>query len=676
MEKSKLNDILKENERRRKNLFPKYDPYTGEGSPIKRKLIEIPSLGFKAWLPEEMFTQPFFRSLIAANSLQEIIDTYPDINSNIDIINALNTERFICDFEFWAVLTITIHDKDSLKAIPFVLRPAQRKVLAELERLRTSGVPIYIILLKARQWGGSTLIQIYMMWIQQIHRSNWHLAVCAQDDSAAANVSEMYSRASESYPTDVGSITLKPYARSPKNRICEERGGIIGVGSVNNPRQFRSYNYPMIHASEVGLWGKTLKRDPEELAASLFSAVPTVPYSLIAIESTAKGIGNYFHKMWTNAVKGENGFSPVFVAWYEIENYISEIPNYEEFVNGFTDYDWFLWELGATLEGIKWYNDFKKGKGYSDHKMKEEYPSTAEEAFITSGMQVFHPAYIQAVEKDVMEADFLGDVHGASRTGIKAFSQITFAKSSTGRLSIWSKPDKTQLIKHRYAFFADIGGRTDKADFSVLRGIDRYWMLEGEDPEFILTWIGHIDQDLFAWKCAQICMAYALPEIGEYPLLAIETNSLKKTKSDGDHFFTVLNAIAPHYPNLYIRNDEEKVGDGFIPKYGFHTGTKSKGMIIDAHNAAARERYLKTLGEGDPDIFGYVERDIRAVNEMKWYETKPDGSMGAVEGQHDDIEICTAGCIWLSNVHMPEPFYVDEEYHGKRTRKTRSESDF
>ncbi|MBR5241403.1 MAG: hypothetical protein IKW05_05650, partial [Muribaculaceae bacterium] len=50
--------------------------------------------------------------------------------------------------------------------IPFKLNRPQRRLLAEMEEMRIKGKPIRIILLKARQWGGSTLVQIYMAWIQ------------------------------------------------------------------------------------------------------------------------------------------------------------------------------------------------------------------------------------------------------------------------------------------------------------------------------------------------------------------------------------------------------------------------------------------------------------------------------------------------------------------------------
>lgn len=671
----KLNfkEIIAENERRMAAFTAPYDPVKGIGSPIPRGLLSIPELDIEIYIPTEMFEKSeVLKSIFAYNSFQQF--QQDSGLSAADIVVSLNLDRLKYDFEFWAATCAVIKDRKTGADFNFVLRKAQRKLLARLEEMRRNNKPIWFVLLKARQWGGSTLVQMYMMWIQQIHKINWNLAVCAQDDAAASNISEMYTNAAEHYPKDVATITLKPYARSSKNRINKERGGIIGVGSINNPKQFRSYRYFMIHLSEVGVWENTLKRSPEELAASLMSSIPDVPYSLIGLESTAKGIGNYFHDMWISATEKKTGFEPIFVAWWEIEDYQEEIQDYKRFIEGMKDYDWFLWKIGATLEGINWYKNFKKSKNYRDHKMQEEFPSTAEEAFVSSGQKVYAPEYIEACEQDVREPEFVGDIAADGRMGENAFKNIHFIANPMGRISMWGRPDKTQLVKNRYCFFADIGGRTDEADFSVLRGMDRYWMMDGGDPEFILTWHGHLDQDLFAWQCAQVCMAFAIPEIDEYPLLAIEVNSLKKEASEGDHFYTVLNKIAPYYPNLYIRNDYEKVGASFVPKYGFHTNHKSKGMIIDTKNASMRERYNKDRGE--QEHYALIERDQRAINESKWFETKANGEMGAVEGKHDDIEVTSAGCNWLATEYMEKPYFMEERTKPVSQRRVKRASDF
>lgn len=667
-----FDSIILENRRRNQKLDAPYNPVTGEGSPISRTEVMFLDFGIHVLLPVTMVRVPWIAQLI---QLGTFTDYAKKIGATpIDVFMAYTQERYIHDFEYWAFQNIKIQDKRTLETIPFKLNQPQRKTLVEYENDRVSSRPIRAIIDKARQWGGSTLTEIYMMWIQQCHKTNWHMAICAQDDSAARNITAMYSRAAEMYPRETGTITLAPYERSPKNRICTERNSIIGVGSYLSPDQFRSYNYPMVHMSELGVWQDTMKRKAANVSQSLRSTVPFVPYSMIALESTAKGVGNFFHSEWLAAIEGTSHYHPIFVAWWEIEMYRIEIIDHRKFYETMTEYEWFLWNLGATLEGINWYRLTKAGENYTDWQMKEEYPSTWEESFQSSGHRYFDPAYVQALSQDVCPPEFVGDVFAKSRIGEDSIVNIKFSKLAKGPLWAWSMPDKTQLIRYRYCFFADIGGKSKTADWSVLSGMDRIWMIEDGDPEAILTYRTHMDQDLFAWKCVQICMAYAIPEIGEYPLLAIEFNSLQKEKGEGDHFYTVLNRIAEVYPNLYIRNDFEKVGDEFIPKYGFQTNQKTKTMIMDAQNAAARERYMRDFGEREG--YAYIEHDQRAINEMTWYEIKANGTLGAIDGKHDDIEITRAGISWLATDYMPKPFYVEDQKTGIIRPRVMRESNF
>ncbi len=645
--------IISENLKRLEELNRVYNPVTGEGSPIARMPVKLDDMDATLYLPESMIAEPWIIALIESGSFKrfaEITDT--DVR---DVQEMFVRERFRHDFEFWAVFTIIIQDKLTLQDIPFILRKAQLILLAELEGLRLAGKPIRIILLKARQWGGSTLVQFYMMWIQQIHKTNWHLAVCAQDDGASKNIGEMYQRACSVYPMAVGKISFKPYAKSPKNLINVERGGIIGVGSINNPDQFRSYNYPMVHISEAGVWQDTPKRTAAQLVQSLRSTVPRVAYSMIVIESTAKGVGNFFHREWLAARKKESGYAAVFVPWYRIDMYQSAMQpdEYEAFIDTMEEHDWFAWRQGATLEGIKWYNEFKASEKYEDSQMFEEFPTTPEEAFISTGSRVFPYVYIANARQTIKKYEHRGDIFPSGVADKKALEKIEFHENHTGigNLKVWIKPEpfivykgKRWLVQDRFCGFADIGGINRKADYSCIKILDRKWMLWGGIPETAAIWHGHLDQDLFAWKCAQLGKWY------NNMLLAIEANSLKKEKADGDYFITVLDNIAPHYDNLFIRNNHEAINSDYIPKYGFQTGRGNKEMIITS-----------LLGAFRGDVNGYPlynERDEDTLDECDWYERKPDGSMGAVEGKKDDRVVITAGAYWLATKYMSPPTLI------------------
>ena len=128
-------------------------------------------------------------------------------------------------------------------------------------------------------------------------------------------------------------------------------------------------------------------------------------------------------------------------------------------------------------------------------------------------------------------------------------------------------------------------------------------------------------------------------------MLPNETKDRKKEETiyEGDHFFTVLNEIADTYDNLYARSsDPDRTIEGAPVKYGWHTNKRTKYLAYDTSRAIIRERE-------------YIERDRRCVDEMTWLETKSDGSLGAIEGQHDDIIDTTAIGIYISSEEMSLP---------------------
>jgi len=659
--KNKIDEIIAINKARNAELFSFYDPVSGEGSPIPRtkinfKVYEDDEEDMCIYFPNRMIeTIPAVNILMETPCIETIIKSIYG-SSNDDLINqfldGITDDRLDHDFEFWAFVSAKIQDKETKVEIPFRLNKPQRKMLSTLESMRLSGIPIRIILLKARQWGGSTLVQVYMAWMQIRRRRNWHSAIIADVEDQARNIRNMYTRLASKYPEELGALTFAPFEGSAKVRIIKERNCIVNVGSAQKPEALRSFDIAMCHLSEVGMWRTTAQRSGEDLAQAIRAAVPDIADTLIVMESTAKGVGNFFHREWEDAESRKSSYVPVFVPWFEIERYHTDIEDIEAFINTMGEYEWNLFELGATLEGINWYIRFRANENYDDWRMKSEFPSFPQEAFQSTGHRAFAPQYILNLRKGVMRPKYIGDLYAKGTTGAESLIDIRFENLDQGHLYIWELPDKAIAVSNRYALFADIGGRTDKADWSVIRVIDRYWMVDGGQPVTVATWRGHMDQDMFAWKAAQLAKFY------NNGLLALETNSLDTTQSEGDHFLTVLNEIVNFYPNLYYRTDPEKVRQGLPVQWGFHTNIKTKAMIIDTLNGAARD-YIKGGG--------YIERDVRVCDEMDSYEIKPNGKYGAVVGKHDDLVMATAGCVWMAMFYMDTPRVMKEvvfDEHG------------
>jgi hypothetical protein len=345
---------------------------------------------------------------------------------------------------------------------------------------------------------------------------------------------------------------------------------------------------------------------------------------LVVKESTAKGVGNYFHASWIAAKEGRSTDVPVFVAWFEIEMYQMPIEGrVADFVESLSEYEGWLWEMGATLEGIQWYRWKLAGMLYDEWRMQSEFPSTDMEAFQSTGARVFPPSYVVNMRRGVTNPEFVGEVFADAASGREAMGNIRLEKMNGGGLLIWVMPDDDRW-RDRYVVAVDTGGTTVRADFSVISVFDRYMLLFGGALERVAVWRGHIDHDRLAWKAVQLARLY------HDALVVVEKNYLDAdVDNEGDASYTILNEIACCYANIYYSTPVEKIKQGAPLNYGWHTNKSTKPLAIDTLKKLIRDN-------------GYVEHYGIACDEADSYEWKPDGSMGAVEGAHDDVVMCTA----------------------------------
>lgn len=659
IESNDLTRILRLNDERNAELFAKYDPYTGIGSPIPRTRFYICENEY-ILLPDYLFRSGFICDITSSGSLAKYSEASGEKFS--DLYDFLNSIRIQYDFEYWAATCARIRDRESENIVPFILRRPQRKLLKALVSALFENRPIRVVLLKARQWGGSTLVQQFFAWIQIFHRKNWNSVIAAHTQTAAQSIREMFATMAEEHPKDVFDVELKAYAGTQHTKVLRDRGCIISVGSIMNPNALRSSALKMMHCSEVGMWKDTPKRKAADFITSMKSSVPRIPYTCIVLESTAKGVGDYFHKTWLEAEAGENGYEPVFVAWFEMPEYWEAFRDDDEkvrFVQSMTSKELYRFECGATLEGLKWYRAERKEQP-SDWIMQEEFPSTPEEAFISSGRLVFDLADIRLMTQFTSDPKFVGELSADALYGPRAIdSSLHFTPNIAGTLFLWAMPDDTQKIKNRYVVSMDIGGKSDKADWTVISVIDRYMLMKGGHEECIGTWRFHLDQDLAVWRAVQLAKFF------NNALLVVEFNSLDAKTTEGDHTLTILDEIVGQYSNIYYRDDPTKVREGLAPHYGFHTNQASKRDVI---TQLARRLRDKT----------FLENDKRMLDECAVYEQKANSaSFGALDGCHDDI-LMSRGIGLKVSTTMDLPVLIEEykETPHQNTGVVRTQSSF
>lgn len=685
--------ILAENDRRNKVISQVFNPVSGEGSIGKRKKVRIKDFPLRdMWLPVEMLKVPLVKQIIKYGSIAMWLESEMDVEATNEevhkVVEQLVRIRIEHDFAFWCAVYIYISPKGGGDDILFRLNRPQRRLVEKLEAMRTANKPIRLILLKARQWGGSTCIQLYMAWLQLVHKTGLNSIIAGLTVTVADEIQDMYTRCIERYPVsmlyDLGAAyndnekKWEGVGKSGNIHRVPQRRCKIKIGTAQKPDSIRGGSTSLVHCSEVGLWEKTEKKTPEQMVRSACSGILLEPLTMIVYESTANGTGNFFHKEWLAAVEGKSQFTPLFIAWYDIDQYRSTVKDYKALAtwlwlnrnnrNAMSDreepgqYLWWLWQKGATLEAIQWY--IMERTKYNDHgQMASEYPSDDVEAFVHSGSMVFDRYQVEKFRKACKAPKMVGDVVGTGIKGKAALENVHFSEDRQGLLWIWQEPeiDEEEKVTNRYLVVVDIGGRSRKADWSVITVFDRLMMMDGGTPSVVAQWYGHIDMDLLAWKAAQVAKLY------DDALLVIESNTLethdRDRQVDGDQGEYILSQVKNHYENLYARKQsEEEIKEKAPIKYGFHTNRATKPMVISMLVEAIRERL-------------YVERDERCLHEYLCYERKQNGSFGAITDEHDDLLMTRGIGLHIAYNEMPLPRIVPRTAHGRRTkRRTVSEA--
>ena len=675
-----IREIVEENGRRNAEIHAKFDPISGYGSIGGRKDVAIGDFPVPVqWLPVEMMRVPLVRQLVKCGSIRAFLTgilqvEYSD-EDRLKVIEQFVRIRCRYDFAFWAALFVYIKAKGGGGDVLFRLTRPQRRFVERLERSRKAGKPIRIVLLKARQWGGSTTSQLYMAWLQLVHKEGLNSLIIAHQGSGSDEIKDMFDRMIKAYPVEMLHKLGEAYNdNEPKLVGVGKSGSIyrvpqrnckIKIGTAERPDSCRGGDYNLVHLSEVGLWKATEGKKPEDIVRSACSGVLYRPYTMIVYESTANGTGNFFQREYDMAARGKSQFEAMFVSWFDIEMYSAPLDDVHSFAADLYDnrgndnaassreesghYLWWLWEKGATLEAIHWYM-LERAK-YNEHaSMASEYPSDDIEAFVHSGTMVFDKYKVEAFKKYCKEPRFVGDVYADGDEGKDALKNLRFAEDRQGQLWIWEMPEVggEEKVLNRYLTVVDVGGRSARADWSVIVVFDRLFMAEGGKPVVVAQWYGHCDIDLLAWKAAQVAAFY------DNSLLVIESNTLethdKERDVDGDQSQFILNQVKGVYPNLYARKQsEEDILQGLPTKYGFHTNVATKPMVVSTLVKVIREN-------------SYIERDVRCLDEYLTYEKKPNGSYGAVIGKHDDLLMTRAIGLHICFYEMPLPKVVKR--HG------------
>ncbi len=605
----KYTELLAENHRRLA-LLPErrpYDPRTGEGCCGERTEVTTPLPDLpRAFVPVAMTRDADYSPRLGATAWERL--------------------RIRHDFEYWAWRCVRIFYKTAGGEGPFRLNAGQRRVLEVMEDDRRAGRPVRVIVLKARQWGCSTLVAVYMAWYQLVLLRNCNSLICGHVKDAATNIRSMLEYLLSQYPEELwdadenGGVRhpqLKSMGASQNMKALAGRDCRVTLATAIAPDAVRGANLSLAHLSEVAYYGATTQRSPEMLLKSIIGSVMPQPNTLVVMESTANGVGNFFHREWLRAEAGKSDKHAVFVPWSLIAEYSMDVADSDAatFFASFDAYERGLWDAGLTLQQIMWHRVTSRAYPSLD-AFHAEFPFTPVEAFTLSGNHVFAPERIAELRRGTCPPAIVGEL---SRGVVRA--------ESGGTLQMWEEPQDGAY----YVAAVDIGGRSASADWSVISVLSH-----GAVPRVVAQWRGHTDHDVLADK------AVALAALYNEALLVVESNTLESAGScvGGDNSLTVIDRLRESYSNLYTRPVVDNLTGGMTTRIGFHTNRRTKSLLINTLIAAVRDG-------------GYVERCDEACNELSTYIQHPNGSYAARDGCHDDILMTRAMALYVISTSAP-----------------------
>jgi hypothetical protein len=298
-------------------------------------------------------------------------------------------QRLKADFPHYAERCLRIRAKSGAVE-PLMLNRAQRHLHAKLEEQRAGIGKVRAIILKGRQQGCSTYVEGRFYW-KVTHRTGVRAFILTHEQEATDNLFEMAERFHEHCPPLVRPQTGAANAKELHFDLLDSG---YRVGTAGTKGTGRSSTVQYFHGSEAAYWSFA-----ETHAAGVLQAVPDAPDTEVILESTANGIGNYFHATWQQAEAGASEYIAIFIPWFWQDEYVKPVgPEFkldaEEAEHAAL--------YGLSREQMAWRRE-KIAELRDAARFRTEYPATPAEAFEQSGDDVFIPGAIVAKARKARE---------------------------------------------------------------------------------------------------------------------------------------------------------------------------------------------------------------------------------------------------------------------------------
>ena len=509
--------------------------------------------------------------------------------------------------------------------VAFELNDAQIALYKELCLQRRRGERMRINILKARQLGMSTFIAALYI-ILTLLVPGQRAVVVADIAENAKKIFEKYQFMYQSLPQWIKDvIPLKADNAHELVVAYGARKSSIRVVTVGD-HAGRGTTCQYLHLSEVAFW-----KDIKSVIKSLNQTVSTKnAYSIIIYETTANGVNEY-KNMYDNAVGGNSSFKAVFYPWFLDKDYRMDyngfklMPHEEKLVK----------ELHLDLTQIAWYR-FKLNEMEGDlNSLKQEYPSTPLEAFITTGSSLFPMDLVLKRKSEILNKkfpryEFVWDKKKVSEQGdVITLVNPHLMENQIGLITIFEE------VKNGHPYIVNVDPAMGGDDNFVAQVFDNH-----SCKQVAKLCINHNSN--YQWLGEQI---YCLCRYYNNAFLNAECNN-----PTGTFILEVAETCGHHF--IYQDNAVDTLSDHYEDRRGYKTKTSNREYMINLTVNAFRDDYQMI---SDWDTLCEMENFQIVRNERTGKEKAV-----ATSGNHDDHITALFG-IFLSRRSMIQTTLVSEK---------------
>lgn len=485
-------------------------------------------------------------------------------------------------------------------------KPAQQMLLDAVKREREAGRPPRILILKARQLGLSTITE-GMMFQDSATRKLVQTLIVAHRDDSTTKLFRMNKLFFDYLPRKLQPMCKHSNAKelvfeNPTRDPAEKRhrpGLMSSIRCVTaNDGMGRSETLNNVHLSEFAFW----KGNKNEILDGVMQAVPAELNTLVVIESTANGY-NEFKDLWDGAVAGENGWVPLFIAWFHEEKYRMEVTEgtvWDEEERSLMEayhldpeqMAWRRWCIRVNCHGDK-------------RKFQQEYPSTPEEAFLFSGTPFFDNEDILLRLAAAPEPADVGTfAYPEPEAGEEPAEWTWSSDRRAGFIRVYAPPEPGVP----YVIGGDTAGEgSDKFTAWV---VDNRTGMQVAELEFTFSEL------LYARQLYCLGMWY------NAALIAVETNFSTYPERKLEEW---------NYPNLYVRERFDTYTRKNVKAFGFQTSQQTRPVILAGIHAVMEETAELVVSRN-------------TLRQMLHFVYNEDRRPEAEAGEHDDLVMAAAIC--------------------------------